>query len=130
MRVQFWVGLGILFLTYSSISHASEPVQSDKISKGAIKLVKKVAPIYPAEAKKEKISGKVMLDVTINEEGKVAAVKVKESSHPALEKAAVDAVKQWEYAPMRINDKPVAVITTITLNFALDQNPEKPVPAK
>jgi TonB family protein len=124
------LSLPLLFLMCNSVIWAGEPVQSEKLSKSAIKLVKKIAPIYPEEARKEKISGIVLLDVTINEEGKVSAVKTKESAHPSLEKAAIDAVKQWEYVPMQMNGKSVAVITTITINFAFAEDKEKTAPAK
>lgn len=122
MKIRLLLCLTLLFLMCNSVIWAGEPVQSEKLSKGAINLIKKIAPIYPEEAKKEKISGKVLLDVTINEEGRVSAVKTKESAHPALEKAAIDAVKQWEYVPLQMNGKPTAVITSITINFALDKD--------
>lgn len=130
MKTHSLLCLGIIFLICSSLVWAGEPVQSEKLSKGAIKCIKKVAPIYPEEAKKENISGTVVLDVTINQEGKVSSVKTKQSTHPALEKAAIDAVKQWEYVPLQMNGKPTAVITSITINFALDKDKEKTALAK
>jgi len=130
MKIRLLLSLPLLFLMCNSATWAGEPVQSEKLSKSAIKLVKKIAPIYPEEARKEKISGVVLLDVTINEEGKVSAVKTKESAHPSLEKAAIDAVKQWEYVPMRMKGKSVAVITTITINFAFAEDKGKTAPAQ
>ena len=38
---------------------------------------------------------------------------------PFLDSAAMDALKQWEYEPMRINGKPVKAIFTVTVRFSL-----------
>ena len=32
---------------------------------------------------------------------------------------AVEAVKQWVYKPVLLNDQPVGVVTTLSVNFAL-----------
>ncbi len=128
MNTRFLLPVSLFFLSFSCIGLAGEPVLLGENS--AIKIIKKVAPAYPAEAKKKHITGKVVLDVTVNEQGKVSATKTKESADPSLEKAAIDAVKQWEFDPVKVNGKPVAVITTITLNFALDTEKEKSNSAK
>jgi outer membrane biosynthesis protein TonB len=36
-----------------------------------------------------------------------------------LDQAAIDAVKQWVYAPTLLNGDRVPVIVTVTVNFAL-----------
>jgi protein TonB len=38
-----------------------------------------------------------------------------------LIQAAIDAVKQWRYKPTMLNQEPVPVVTTITVNFAFSQ---------
>jgi protein TonB len=40
-------------------------------------------------------------------------------SVPALDQAALDAVRQWEYTPSMLNGAPVAVIMTVVVNFAM-----------
>jgi protein TonB len=39
---------------------------------------------------------------------------------PGLIKAAMDAVRQWQYQPTLLNGVPVQVVTTITVAFRLD----------
>ena len=123
-RTLWFVSLCVLF--FSSVGLAGEPVRLDENSKGAVKITKKVAPTYPADARGKHITGKVVLDVTVNEQGKVDTTKTKESADSSLEKSAIDAVKQWEFEPLKMDGKPVAFIITVTINFALDQDKEKP----
>jgi TonB family protein len=83
------------------------------------KILKKVPPAYPAEAKKEKVEGAVTLQVKIDETGKVTDATVSKSPDERLSKAAIDAVKQWEFEPGKVEGKPVKVKATITVNFRL-----------
>jgi TonB family protein len=78
--------------------------------------IKDVQPVYPAIAKQAKVGGVVVIEATIDAEGKVADTKVLRSA-PLLEQAAVDAVRQWEYTPSMQNGKPVPVVMTVTVNF-------------
>ena len=83
------------------------------------KLIKKVDPIFPEEARKEGISGAVLLSVRSDEKGDIVAVKVVKSPHDLLSKASVEAVKQWKYEPMLIKGKPMPIIFTVTMTFNL-----------
>jgi len=45
---------------------------------------------------------------------------VQQGADPRLDKAALDAVRKWTYKPARdAKGKPVAVIFTVTIRFAL-----------
>jgi TonB family protein len=79
--------------------------------------IKDVAPVYPAIAQSARVSGEVVIEATIDEEGKVADTKVIKSV-PLLDQAAVDAVKQWQYRPALKNGVPTAVVMTVTVRFA------------
>jgi TonB family protein len=100
----------------------------DEFEKGAVravgdvkppKLIKKVDPIFPEEARKEGISGEVILSVRSDEHGDIVGVKVVKSPHDLLSKASVEAVKQWKYEPMLIKGKPMPIIFTVTMTFKL-----------
>jgi TonB family protein len=83
-------------------------------------LLSKVDPKYPADAKKDKVSGKVELEVTIGADGSVLAVKSLKDPDPRLAEAAIEAVKQWKYKPALTKaGKPVEVLATVTVNFKL-----------
>lgn len=83
------------------------------------KIVKKVDPIYPDEAKKAFVQGVVILEVTTDEEGNVAEVKVIKSDSSLLNQASIDAVKQWKYEPMMSKGKPARLSFKVTLTFRL-----------
>lgn len=86
----------------------------------ASKLINKVQPVYPAEAKQAGVSGAVVMQLTITEKGDVSDIKVV-SGHPLLRDAAVNAVKQWQYSPTLLNGEPAPVIATVTVQFELDE---------
>jgi TonB family protein len=86
------------------------------ISEGLI--IKQVQPVYPAVAKQARIQGQVVLKTEISKEGTIQSLELI-SGHPMLVPSAIDAVKQWLYQPYRLNGEPVAVETTVVVNFSL-----------
>ena len=75
-----------------------------------------VAPVYPSIARNAGVAGVVIVEATIGTDGKVIDAKVLRSV-PLLDQAALDAVRQWEYAPTLLNGVPVPVVMTVTINF-------------
>jgi TonB family protein len=71
---------------------------------------------YPAEAKAAGVEGVVILEILVNEEGQVSAAKVLRSV-PLLDEAALQAAREWRYAPTLVNGKPVPIKMTVTVNF-------------
>jgi protein TonB len=82
------------------------------------KKIKDVKPEYPADAQAAGIQGVVILETIIGPSGAVSDARVLRSI-PALDQAAVDAVRQWEFTPTLLNGVPVPVIMTVTVNFTL-----------
>jgi len=75
----------------------------------------RVPPAYPELAKRMKISGVVKMEVTVDADGKVTAVKTVEGNR-MLSQAAEDAVHKWKFAAGDgVETVPVEV------NFALAQ---------
>jgi TonB family protein len=83
------------------------------------KLLKKVAPVYPASMKGQRIQGPVQLQVEIDRAGNVASAEVLGSPHPDLTESALTAVRQWVYQPTLLNGNPVAVRTAVRVNYTL-----------
>ncbi len=83
------------------------------------KLVRKVNPVYPEEAAKNKVQGTVVLEAVIDESGKVKALRMLKSPDPLLTEAALAAVKSWEYEPFIQDGKAKKVAFTVTVTFAL-----------
>ena len=84
----------------------------------APQLTRQVEPVYPSIAQTARVQGSVILDATISPAGRVTSVKILRSI-PLLDQAAVDAVKQWEFAPTVVNGVAVPVIMTVTVSFTL-----------
>ncbi|HVG85738.1 MAG TPA: TonB family protein [Vicinamibacterales bacterium] len=78
--------------------------------------IKDVAPVYPATAKSARVGGTVVIEATIDTDGKVTDAHVVKSV-PLLDQAALDAVRQWEYRPSTVGGKPVPVLVTVNVNF-------------
>jgi periplasmic protein TonB len=77
-----------------------------------------IRPIYPTIAQTLRIDGTVILEAVIDERGVVDRVRVVKSI-PLLDAAAVDAVRQWRYAPTLLSGVPVQVLLTIRIDFKL-----------
>ena len=60
----------------------------------------------------------VLIEAVVGTDGKVQEAKVIHSV-PLLDQAALDAVRQWEFTPSRLNGVPVAVIITVIVQFAI-----------
>jgi TonB family protein len=84
------------------------------------KLIHKVDPLFPVEARQQGIEGIVMLQVYIGLSGEVLDTRVIKG-RPPLDDAAIEAVRQWRYSPYLLNGEPQLGITTVTLIFKLDK---------
>lgn len=82
------------------------------------KLISQQHPVYPPLAKEAHIQGVVRLNAIIGKDGHIQNLTVLQG-HPLLVPAALDAVKEWVYQPTLLNGDPVAVMTTIDVNFTL-----------
>jgi len=80
--------------------------------------IRDMLPVYPELALRARVAGMVILEATIDAQGKVVNVKVLRSV-PLLDQAAVDAVRQWQFTPTRLNGVAVPVVMTVTVNFTL-----------
>ena len=78
-----------------------------------------VAPAYPDIARAARITGTVILEALIAEDGTVREVKVLRSV-ALLDAAAIDAVRQWRFTPTLLNGTPVPVLMTVTVSFNLN----------
>lgn len=87
--------------------------------------IKDVRPTSPTDAQAAGAQGVVVLDATIDPQGKVSNARVVRSV-PLLDAAAVAAVRQWEFTPTVIDGRAVPVIMTVTVNFAVEKGSSSP----
>jgi periplasmic protein TonB len=80
-------------------------------------------PSYPPAAKRMGLQGRVMLNVEVLAEGSCGQVNVAQSSgHEMLDKAALQAVKTWKFAPARQAGRAITKWCQVPINFTLKDN--------
>jgi protein TonB len=82
------------------------------------RLISSVAPAYPAFVRSIGLFGDVTIDALIDSTGKVTTMKPLSGPVP-LQQAAMDALRQWEYEPARLNGQPVSTHLSVTVKFQL-----------
>lgn len=86
-------------------------------------------PPYPEQARAAKVQGTVLLELTIDREGRVADARVLKSIAP-LDRSALVAARQWEFAPTIVDGTAVPVTHTVPVTFELaDLTPAPTAPA-
>lgn len=122
--VKVWVGIPVIFKLKNG-----QPVQSRDIRKELDP--NRYRPPYPNTRipyndrlrpilqKKGELEGKVTLKLLFSEDGEIMEAEIDESSrsHPALEEAALELVKQIPWLPARKNQQPVASEVRMTVHF-------------
>jgi protein TonB len=85
------------------------------------KVVKQVAPKYPESARKRGKQGTVYVRALVKKDGTTAQVQIPPGKGlaPDLDKAAVEAIRQWTFVPAMKNGKPVAVYVVVPVKFTL-----------
>ena len=81
---------------------------------------------YPANAAKNNVEGRVVLQFVIEKDGRIGEVKIARSVDPELDAEALRVVKSMpNFIPGRQDGKPVAVWYTIPISFKLQGEPQK-----
>lgn len=99
----------------SAATAAGGAVPGGQLNEKAISLPR---PAYPQVAKAARASGAVVVDVVVDETGKVVSANAV-SGHPLLRQSAVQAAYQARFRPTMLSGTPVKVSGTITYNFEL-----------
>jgi protein TonB len=77
-------------------------------------------PPYPALARRRRQEGVVLLSVRVDSAGRPEAVAIQTSSgYRALDEAALEAVRRWEFEPGRVGGEPVPSQVEVPIHFRL-----------
>lgn len=82
-------------------------------------LLREVKPVYTDEARKRSLEGAVLLDVVVRRDGSVGSVRTVRKLGAGLDERAIEAVRQWRFAPARRHGSPVDVVVEISVEFTL-----------
>jgi TonB family protein len=94
---------------YSYVQHRHDGSLSGSVTR-------RVEPKYPEEAKKKGIKGNVVVEVNVDEEGKVTSARAL-TGNKLLRDAAIEAAKGWRFIPTQLKGKPVKVVGRLTFVF-------------
>ena len=135
-----WAASAVPLQTAKPAREGKIAISDDVTAPAEPKLVQQVKPVYPADAKQEGVVGLFVIDVVVGKDGAIKEAHVvasaptearlrelqaKKGTLAAVEgdkrlaDAAVAAVKQWKYAPIVKDGKPVEFKATVTVTFNL-----------
>jgi periplasmic protein TonB len=83
------------------------------------RLLKEVRADYTEEARRRGLRGEVVLEIVVRRDGTVGDVKILQGLGSGLNEQAVQAVKQWRFAPAQRHGVPVDVIVEVAVEFRL-----------
>ena len=90
-------------------------------------VLRKVDPVYPARALAEQRTGEVVLQLDIDETGKVTAVQIAKGAGFGMDEAAQAAAVQLEFKPAMRADTPVRsrILYKMSFNLRVVEQPSK-----
>lgn len=127
-KVQAGFGMGVGSGGGSGVGHAdtaggtyraTAPAAGDAVIHGGVlngKAISLPQPPYPSIAKQARASGKVIVDVVVDEDGNVISARGA-SGHPLLQGPAVAAARQAKFAPTTLSGQPVKVQGVLIYTF-------------
>jgi protein TonB len=84
--------------------------------------IARVQPEYPVAASRVQEEGTVLVRVEVDANGRAGDVSVaRRSGSRDLDRAALDAVRQWRFRPAMRNGKAVASVAEVPVEFTLDR---------
>jgi TonB family protein len=83
------------------------------------RLLREVKAAYTDEARRRGVSGDVLLEIVIRVDGSVGDVRVLQGLGSGLDQRAIEAVRQWRFAPAKRKGVPVDVLVEVAVEFIL-----------
>ena len=96
------------------------PLRLDHVAQPPV-IVSRVEPDYPYAARLQGIEGQVLLEAIVDRNGRIEAEITVLKSVAMLDKAAIEALRQWRFTPGRdANGQTVRVIVEVPIRFVLE----------
>jgi len=81
-----------------------------------------VPPDYPLELRRRGVTGSVVVEFVVDQEGNVVVANATESTNPAFDAAAVNAVSRWKFRPGKKNGRAVSTRVRQVVTFNLEKD--------
>lgn len=98
-------------------SPPDEPVEAPEANFLNKKAVKLPPPSYPANARAQRISGTVVMKITIGEKGNVIDVRDMCQGPPFITAAAIDAARGAQFEPVKVGGRPAKMDGVLVYRF-------------
>lgn len=102
-------------------ARAASGEEGKRVVEGSVlngRAISKPQPSYPNAAKQQGVAGTVVVEILVDEEGKVVKAEAL-CGHPLIAKAAIEAALKARFTPTLLSGLPVKVSGVITYNFVL-----------
>ncbi len=80
-----------------------------------------VKPRYPRSASGEFVSGTVEVESRLGTDGVLKEFRLIGDPDPSLAKAALDAIRQWQFSQTKLNGVPQECAVSVTVQFTVDR---------
>ncbi|PBS14242.1 energy transducer TonB, partial [Lysobacteraceae bacterium NML93-0792] len=106
---------------------APEPTRPAVAADRDARPLEQPGPVYPPAAARSREEGTVVVLAQVGADGRPTDVSVETRSRSRdLDRAAVDAVRNWTFEPAIRNGRPAASAVRVPVDFTLDENRAAP----
>ena len=85
----------------------------------APELLREVKPDYTEDARRRNLEGEVVVEIIVRRDGTVGNMRLLQGLGAGLDQRAMEAVRQWRFAPARRHGTPVDVLVEVAVEFRL-----------
>lgn len=82
-------------------------------------LLHEIRPEYTDDARRQGLTGDVVLEIVVRRDGSVGDVTVMRGLGAGLDRRAIEAVRQWRFSPARRHGTPVDLVVEVAVEFKL-----------
>jgi TonB family protein len=83
------------------------------------RVIRRVEPVYPADARDKNITGSVVLTMVVDREGNPQEIKIWRSLYPSMDQAAIEAARQMRFEPALKDGQTVSETLLVEFYFSL-----------
>lgn len=99
---------------------APAPRGPENLGEISARMISANPPRYPMDSRRAREQGTVVLSVLLSTDGRVSDIDIARSSgFPRLDRAALDAVRNWRWSPVMRDGNPVMARGVVTIPFIL-----------
>ena len=82
------------------------------------RVIRRVEPVYPADAREKNIKGSVVLTMVVDREGNPQDIKIWKSLYPSMDQAAIEAARQMRFEPALKDGQTVSETLLVEFYFS------------